>query len=364
MKKSLRLVLLVCASLVGLAFAAPALATFGPSLTVEQTSYKVGGKTTADVFIFAPQNDDAIAKLTILSPAGYGANLGAAPGTKIGKVVAVVKAKAIANAILPLAGDVLVANPADPAIVAAAARCTPSQPTHGSTWVLNTALQGQTIAIPVFVDKLGPLVTMQVCLPSPDVPQDQGGATFGAQLVSADFSVAGVFTNAPAKGGYEWAADFTPYQPGTATPVPTGTVEWRTYVGLPTTLTLARAKLKKHQKGLAFSGRLSQQGLNPKDVRLRLYYSKKANPAPTATSAGVQGAKTKRLAKLPRTGKFTVLLPSVKARTFFQVRFENYGTSCEGPSPTKQPIPCKGEDLAPITSNQLRVLPPPKKKHK
>jgi hypothetical protein len=144
--------------------------------------------------------------------------------------------------------------------------------------------------------------------------------------------------------------------------VPTGTVEWRTYVGLPTTLTLARAKLKKRQKGVAFSGRLTMQGLNPAGIRLRLYYSKKANPAPTAVSGGVQGAKTKRLTKLPRTGKFSILVPSVKARTFFQVRFENYGTSCEGPSPTGQPIPCKGEDLAPVTSNQLRVLPPPKKK--
>ena len=84
------------------------------------------------------------------SPAGYTANLTAAPGTKIGSVLAVVKAKALGGALLPLAGDVVVANPTDPAIVAAATKCT-GTPTHGTIWVLNTSLQGQTVAIPVFV---------------------------------------------------------------------------------------------------------------------------------------------------------------------------------------------------------------------
>ncbi len=84
----------------------------------------------------------------------------------------------------------LVANPADPAIQAAALRCT-GITTNQANWVLNTQLQGQTVAIPVFVNKVGPFVTQQVCLPSPDIPTSAGGATFGAQLVSADFTVEG-----------------------------------------------------------------------------------------------------------------------------------------------------------------------------
>ena len=361
MKKSLRLVLLAGASFLGLAFAAPALASYGPSLTAEQTSYKVGAATTVDLFVFAPQNDDPTAKITIFSPAGYRSNLGTAPGTKIGHVVAIVKAKALGSALLPLAGDVVVGNPADPNIVAASTRCrTSHSPTNQAVWVLNASLQGQTISIPVFVNQAGPLVTLEVCFQSPDVPQQSGGAPFGAQLVSADFDAKGIFTNASAKGGYEWAADFTPYTAGTATPNPAGTIEWRTYLGLPQSLTFRRMKSKSSL--VSFTGALSVQGLDPSNIRLRLYYGKKANPAPTATTAGDRNAKVARVKPLKSNGKYTISRPRVKARTFFQMRFENYGTKCEGPSPSGLPLPCNGEDLAPMTSAQVRVLPP--KRHR
>jgi hypothetical protein len=356
MKSSLRLALLACASFIGLALAAPALAAYTPSLTIEQSSYKVGAPTTADVFIFADQNDDPTAKLTIFSPAGYSSVLTQAPGTKIGAVVALVKAKALGGALLPLAGDVLVANPADPAIMAAALRCT-GITTNQANWVLNTSLQGQTVAIPVFVNKVGPFVTQQVCLPSPDIPPASGGATFGAQLVSADFTVKGVFTNAAAKGGYEWAGIFTPYTPGTGTPNAGGTIEWRTYVGLPTTLTLAKVKAKK---GLKLVGKLTMQGLNTAAIRLALYSGKKAQPAPNAVSSGT-GKRVARTGKLPGSGKYTIARPSVKFTTFFQTRFENYGTTCSGPSPSGLPVPCKGEDLAAVTSNQVKATKPRKR---
>jgi hypothetical protein len=357
MKSSLRLALLACASFIGLALAAPALAAYTPSLTIEQSSYKVGGATTADVFIFAPQDDDPTAKLSIFSPAGYNAVLTQAPGAKIGAVLAIVKAKALGGALLPLAGDVLVANPADPAIQAAALRCT-GVITNQANWVLNTQLQGQTVAIPVFVNKVGPLVKMDVCLPSPDIPPASGGATFGAQLVSADFTVKGVFTNAAARAGYEWAGIFTPYTPGTGTPNLAGTVEWRTYVGLPSSLTLAKVKAKK---GLKFVGKLTVQGLTPTGVRLGLYAGRKAQPAPNAVSGGT-GKRVTRTGKLPRTGKYTIVRPSVKFRTFFQMRFENYGTDCTGPSPTGQPVKCIGEDLAAVTSNQVRATKPARRR--
>lgn len=359
MKKAIRLALLVCASLVGLAFAGPAFADYNPSLTIEQSSYKLGAATTADVFIAIGENDDPTAKLTIFAPAGYGANLSAAPSTTIGTVVAIVKAKQIANSRLPLSGKVVVANPTDPTIVAAATRCTGTA-THGTIWVLNTSLQGQTVAIPVFVDKVGPLVTMQVCLPSPDVPPAQGGAVLGAQLVLADFTVKGVFTNASAQNGYEWAGDYTPYTPGTATPNPTGSKEWRTYVGLPSTLTLAKAKAKK---GFKLVGRLSVAGVSPKAIRLGLYSGKKKGPAPTATTSGT-GKRIVRSKALPATGKYSFTRPSVKFTTFFQARFENYGTSCLGDSPSGTPIPCAGEDIAAVTSNQVKATKPRVKKKK
>ena len=357
MKKSFRLALLACASLVGLAFAGPALAKYDPSLTIEQSSYKLGAATTADVFIAISEDADPTAKLTIFSPAGYTANLTAAPGTKIGTVVAIVKAKALGGARLPLAGDVLVANPADPAIQTAATKCT-GKTTHSTIWVLNTSLQGQTVAIPVFVDQVGPIVTQQVCLPSPDVPETAGGARFGAQLVLADFTVKGVFTNASTRNGYEWAGIYTPYVAGTATANPAGTVEWRTYVGLPSSLTLAKAKAKK---GFKLVGKLTVAGLNPKGVKLSLYGVKKQKPAPTATTSGT-GKRLLRSRSLPASGKYSIARPSVKFATFFQTRFENYGTSCTGPSPSGLPVPCNGEDLAAITSNQVKATKPKKKK--
>jgi hypothetical protein len=358
MKSSIRLALLVCASFVGLAFAGPALAKYDPSLTIEQTSYKVGAPTSVDVFIASSQDSDATAQMRIFSPAGYSATLTQAPGTKIGTVVAIVKAKALGGALLPLSGDVLVANPADPNIAAASVACTHVAATsHTAIWVLNTSLQGQTIAIPVFVDQAAPYVIQTVCLPSPDVPEP-AGAKFGAQLVLADFTIKGVFTNAGSNGGYEWAGVYTPYTPGTANPNAPATVQWRTYVGLPTSLTLKKAKAKR---GFKLVGQLKIAGLNPAGVRLNLYGGKKARPAPSALAGGT-GKRMARSGKLPRTGKYSIARPNVKFATFFQARFENYGTQCTGSLAGLPPVPCAGEDIAAVTSNQLKVLKPKKKR--
>ena len=274
MKKSIRLALITGACFLGLAFAAPAFSAYNPSLIMEQSSYKVGGATTADVFIAIDPDADPTAKLTIFSPIGYTANLTAAPGTKIGTVVARVKAKAIAGALLTLAGDVLVANPADPAIQAAATKCT-GKTTHSTIWVLSTSLQGQQVTIPVFVDQVGPLVTQQVCLPSPDVPPEMGGAVLGAQLFAADFTIKNVFTNAGATGGYEWSGIFTPYTPGTSTPNPSGTLEARTYVGLPSSLTLKRATAKR---GFKLVGQLKIAGVNPQRDQARPLLGQEGRP--------------------------------------------------------------------------------------
>ena len=63
------------ACFLGLAFAAPAFSAYSPSLIMEQSSYKLGAATTADVFIAIDPNADPTAKLTIFSPVGYSANL-------------------------------------------------------------------------------------------------------------------------------------------------------------------------------------------------------------------------------------------------------------------------------------------------
>jgi len=332
-----------------------------PSLTVEQSNYKVGGSPTVDFFIFSDPANEATAKMTIFSPNGYSSNISQAPGTTLGQAVAFVKAGALGGSILPLAGPVVVGNPADSTIMAASQQCTGSA-SNQAVWVLDTQLQGQKVTVPDFVNKVGPYLVQQICLPAPP------NAAFQAQLVSADFNVAGVFTNASSAGTYQWDGVFTPY--ANTTPNPAGTVEWRTAAGLPASLTLKQAKPKGPKA--KFSGKLSLgiNGLNPAGIKLYMYSGKKAKPAPTATSGGT-GALVGRSGALKAKGTYTFSLSFKRVKSkkkplrYIQARFENYGLvgSCVGPSPTGLPIPCKGTDLAPMTSNQVKIkLPKPVKK--
>ena len=125
-----------------------------PSLTVEQSNYKVGGSPTVDFFIFSDPANEAIAKMTIFSPNGYSSNISQAPGTKLGQAVAFVKAGAIGGSIVPLAGPVVVGNPSDSTIMAASQQCTGSA-SNQAVWVLDTQLQGQKVTVPDFVNKVG-----------------------------------------------------------------------------------------------------------------------------------------------------------------------------------------------------------------
>jgi hypothetical protein len=376
MKRTLSVLVAAVAALVCLVFAGSSVAGHAqtmrharfmsyadtpPSLTVEQSNYKLGGSPIVDFFIFSDPANEATAKMSIFSPNGYSTNITQAPGTTLGQAVAFVKAGALGGSILPLAGPVVVGNPSDATILAAWRQCSNNSiaPPSQAVWVLDTQLQGQRVTVPDFVNKVGPYLVQQICLPAP------ANAAFQAQLVSADFNVAGVFTNGSSAGVYQWAGDFTPYA-GTV-PNPAGTVEWRTALGLPASLTLKQAKPKG--KVAKFSGKLSLgiTGLNPAGIKLYMYAGKKAKPAPTATSGGT-GAGVGRSGALKAKGTYSFSLSFKKIKSkkkplrYIQARFENYGLvgGCVGPSPTGLPIPCKGTDLAPITSNQVKIrLPKP-----
>jgi hypothetical protein len=357
MKNSIRLLLVASVSAIGLAFAGSALAAYNPFLTVQQTSSKAGAGTTVGFVIGEGQDEDATAKATIFSPAGYANTLTQAPGTTIGKAFAYVKAGALGGAILPLSGPVVVGDPTSATIKAASVQCRGvGKDTNTAVWVLNTSLQGQTISIPDFVNVAGPYVTQEICLPAPP------NATFQAQLIVANFSVKGVFTNGAA-GGYQWDGAFTPYA-GT-TPNAGATTEWRTYQGIPSSLTFKRVKSKPSV--VTFSGRLAVGGINPAGIQPHLYKALKPLPAPNFTTPSLNGlfgvGKPVLTKKLKANGKYTITRPKVKKKTYFQMRLEDYGfQGCDGPSPTGLPLPCAGTDLAPITSAQVKVLPPPKKK--
>jgi hypothetical protein len=380
MKKRFRLFLLVAAALLGLALVAAALAGSGstrlavhqavlkpiastgyttpPELAVQQASYKLGGKSDPGFVFFSDPNstNDATAKMTIFSPAGYASNLTQAPGTPVGKAFAMVRSGTLGGADLPLSGPVVVGNPADPNLQAASAQCRGTT-TNQEILVLNTSLQNQAIQVPDFINTVGPYVTQEICLPPPETAQ------FQAKVWLAIFTIKGVFTNASTAGQYEWAGDYTPYNG--LTPNPAQTVEVRTFVGLPSTLTFKRVKSKPSV--VKFAGKLSINGARTKG-KLDLYFSTKSQPARNYLNPSphciLDTCKIARTTSLKANGTFAATRPKVKKRTFFQI-FLNDGwlfQTCAGPSPSGQPIPCVRENLAPMITNQIRVLPPKKKK--
>ncbi len=340
--------------------------TSPPELAVQQASYKLGAPSNPGFVFASSDTNDATAKMTIFSPAGYTSSLTQAPGSTVGKAFALVEAGSLGGAILPLAGPVVVGNPTDPALLAAYAQCkSASDPaTPQEVLVLNTSLQGSAIQVPDFLNTVGPYVIQEICLPPPAT------AAFHAQVLVASFTVNGVWTNAAAAGPYEWIGDFTPYA-GTA-PDAAGTVESRTYVGLPSSLTFKRLKAKSSV--VRFGGVLKIQGLNTAGIRHRLYYDSKAKPAPNflnPSSRGLVGATTSRGASknfrakgAKSNGSYGITRPKVKAKTYFQMRLDDEWAlnACLTPSPTGQPIPCLEELLSPMTSNQILVKPPKKKK--
>ena len=276
MKKSIRLALLGGACFLGLAVAAPAFSAYDPSLIMEQSSYKLGAATTADVFIAIDPDADPTAKLTIFSPVGYNANLTAAPGTKIGngrrpREGEGARRRAAARSPATCSSP----NPADPTIQAAATQCT------GTDHAQHNLGPEHEPAGPDGRDpglrRPGRAARRAAGLPAlaRHSRGDRAGRSSARSSFAADFTIKNVFTNAGTNGDYEWSGIFTPYTPGTATPNPAGTLEARTLVGLPSSLTLKRVAAKR---GFKLIGQLKIAGVDPKGVRLDLYAGKKAGP--------------------------------------------------------------------------------------
>jgi len=340
-----------------------------PELAVQQKSYKLGAPTNPGfLFLSDPDTNDATAKMTIFSPSGYASTLTQTPGSTVGKAYALVKANQLGGAILPLSGPVVVGNPADPALVTAYAQCKSANDpvTPQQVLVLNTSLQGAAIQVPDFINVAGPYVTQEICLTPPAT------TPFQAQVVLANFTINGMFTNGAVAGPYQWSTDLTPYS-GTV-PDPASTVEVRTYVALPSSLVMRRLKTKSSI--FAIGGKLAINGVSTAGLKLDLYYARGSKPAADYTNPSLVGltGKTKKPARTPALkskGLFLFVGRRVKKKTYFQARLEdewhlvdaNGNPICDGPSPSQLPIPCRDELLAPMNSNQVVVKPPKKKRH-
>lgn len=207
----------VAAALVVVAVAAAAYTS--PKLQVTQA-----GSTTV-ITASAAQTDDSTARVAIYLPPGATVTGGQAPGTKIGVVSAQVSALALGGALLPLAGDIVIAPPGAIAPATQAA-CTQGQAPL-ATWLLVLQAAGQTINLPAYAiptagaeAAIGP-AKIVFCLAPPDIPVDKGGATFGAKFLSAKLTLNGIIQAVPAG---VFLTFWTPWQAGNGQINAAGTV--------------------------------------------------------------------------------------------------------------------------------------------
>ena len=221
-----------------------------PTLTIASS----GVRTT--VSVTQSQTDDSTAKATIYVPAGTAVTASQAPGSSLGAVQAQVTALALGGALLPLTGQIQVAAAGQ---VAAAQQiaCTGTA-THTATWLMVLQAAGQTLNVPMYLDTTTgaeaafAAAKIQVCLPPPDVPTTQGGATLGAKLFNASFTLNGVF--GPRAG--TWRALWTPYFAGNGQINAAGSVEARATVAAGA----ATARAARSGRQVRVTGRVTAGG--------------------------------------------------------------------------------------------------------
>ncbi|TML72263.1 MAG: hypothetical protein E6G13_05965 [Actinobacteria bacterium] len=296
MRTILRLATVAVVAVSALAVAANAFAT--QKLAVTQAGNSLTIKVTQTA------NDAQPARINIYVPTGYTLNTAQTAGTSIGTTSGQVFARD-QNIPLPLTGNVVVDDPAK----YTASTCSPG--TNQAVWLLNLSVAGQTLAIPVYVNPTSGAATglgsakLTVCLAPSDTPQGSPGRSpFGAQLLSATFTVNGVFT--PAAGASAWTSLWTPYAAGNGIPNAAGTVEARAFVG-PGAVTITGVVTSKRKRTVQIRGRVSYAGVGVVAATVRLLVNNKQR---FSTSTASNGAYRFNLQKTARK----------KVTTFFQSR--------------------------------------------
>ena len=300
MRKRTRMAVLALAGLAALALTAVATAAYTtPKLTV---TYGTGNVTR--IVASASNADDATARAAVVIPNGSALTTTAAPGTKVGTAQAQVSALALGGALLPLAGDIVVAPPGSVNPVTQA-QCTQGA-TPQVTLLLVLQAASQTIPLPAYViPTSGPQsalgsAQLVICLPPPDVPPPLG-ATFGAKFLTADLTLTGVI--GPVLQG-AWVAFWTPWQAGTGQVNAGGTVASPAAIA-PGGLTLTGRKVRSVKR---LAGRVTQGG---------------AGVAATVSIYGAAGrAALRRIATVRSgaTGAFAYAVPRRSRATTFQAR--------------------------------------------
>jgi hypothetical protein len=310
MSRGTRFALAACALLGALAVSSSALAAYTPRLVVKHAPHSVAARTTT-ISIQVPREDDATAKVTFYAALGYRGVLGQAAGTQLGTVQATVQARAISpDAILPLSGVIRTDNPAN----YTTNTCAPGA--HRAVWLLVLEAAGRTLNVPVYIDvPEGPEANFstfkfQVCLPSPFVPEAQGGAAFGAKLLMATLTLQNGVIAAPTTAGrYVWPAFFSPYTTGAATVNAAGTVQARSVVQLGGRATLV-ARYVARTNTFRLSGSVLEFRIGVGGARVQIFKG-----LTTRRLRRVSNTTTRANGRWQTAGK---LRP--KRRTYFRVR--------------------------------------------
>jgi hypothetical protein len=302
-----------------------------PSALAAYTSPKLEARQTGNVVtIRASQaaQDDATAVVRILAPSGTTLTTTQAPGTVLGTVRALVVATALGGAQIPIEGQVVVAAPGQVPAATIQACLGTAQP--AAIWLLALSAAGQQLALPVFV--LGSPPTIQVCLPHPST------ATFGAKLVTADFSVSGVFS----MGGMgTWIAIWAPWDVAGTSVNQAGTVASPAAVAPGAVTVSARSR----GRGAVVIGRVTQAG--------------QARTGVTVTVFG--GATRSRLRRLGRArvqanGAFSF---TTRTGTFFRASATAPTAAapqaCAAVASSIAPIPCVNPTASGFTA-QSRIV--------
>jgi len=231
-----------------------------PRIIVKNPNEKPGAGGVLTVRVEQTKEDDATFRLVIYIPKGYTMTLIPQEGQTLGTVVAQAQANAISpDAVIELTGTIQ-AEAYSPTTFPQGATCA-GTPAIQSVFVLVLAAAGQTLRVPLYAAAAeGPETSFAqakliACLPSPYIPPEQGGATFGAKLIDAVLTFPSAFTSPAQSDGYVWRALFTPYTVGSAAPNLAGTVESQS-IDLPGTSLTMTTTVNRRTRRVTYAGRL------------------------------------------------------------------------------------------------------------
>jgi hypothetical protein len=343
-------VIVAAAILAGLVLAQGALAAPNSgSISVAYNPPRLGVSNSTAIHVNIASSTDAVAAVNIFTGTTL-VNSGGTPGTTIGSVNATAIAHDQGGLTLPLAGTVVADDPAkhttDP--------CSPG--TNFAVWNMNLTVAGQTLVIPIYVNKTVGATTslgaynLKICLPPWDVPAGTPGrAAFGAQLTDAALTLNKIFTSPTAAGTSTWEMLVTTYTPGKGTPNPASTFEARAFVPLPVVLTIKVSYLKKTNTW-KLSGKLTEGGkpVPGWTIRIGRGPNGKAFPAQALTKTNAAGVwKTAGHLK-PKKTTYWVAKAAAQERDFT-------ATGCQNPATQAAPAGCVKATLPPWSVSSVIV---------